>query len=273
MSRPPSAALGGLKLPFDEKGQSQCLVRKMPGRVTAPRSAAPRRTRLGSSSALRRTPLRTLPRPPRRQPEPSALSQAAAGRSLGPLCRVRGFWRFGARLLAVPCGAERDQGAPSKAARGACARAQKRRERGASIGATAPAKLGIFCLGGSTGPRPGTRIVVGVTTPRAPAHEGDLEVREAQKTARPKRYAVVFHNDDYTTRDFVVSVLMEIFGKSVTEATQIMLHVHFKGWGIAGIYSRDVAETKVEKVTDCARSAGHPLKVTAEPEGFEGNSS
>jgi ATP-dependent Clp protease adaptor protein ClpS len=113
----------------------------------------------------------------------------------------------------------------------------------------------------------------GVTAPRAPDQESELDVRDEKKTARPRRYSVVFHNDDYTTRDFVVSVLMEFFGKTVTEATQIMLHVHFKGWGVAGVYTRDVAETKVEKVVACARSAGHPLKVTAEPEGFEGNSS
>jgi ATP-dependent Clp protease adaptor protein ClpS len=112
----------------------------------------------------------------------------------------------------------------------------------------------------------------GVTDPRAPAHEGELEVRDEKKTARPRRYSVVFHNDDYTTRDFVVDTLMEHFSKSVTEATQIMLHVHFKGWGIAGVYSKDVAETKVEKVTLSARAAGHPLKVTAEPEGSEGDS-
>jgi ATP-dependent Clp protease adaptor protein ClpS len=112
-----------------------------------------------------------------------------------------------------------------------------------------------------------------VTAPRPPDQEGELDVREERKTARPRRYSVVFHNDDYTTRDFVVSVLMEIFSKNVTEATQIMLHVHFKGWGIAGVYSKDVAETKVEKVTASARDAGHPLRVTAEPEGFEGNSS
>lgn len=112
-----------------------------------------------------------------------------------------------------------------------------------------------------------------MSQPNAPDREGDLEVRKQEKTAKPRRYVVVFHNDDYTTRDFVVSVLQEHFGKDVTEATQIMLHVHFKGWGIAGIYSRDVAETKVEKVVSSARSAGHPLKVTAEPEGFDESSS
>jgi ATP-dependent Clp protease adaptor protein ClpS len=112
-----------------------------------------------------------------------------------------------------------------------------------------------------------------VAQPNAPDREGDLEVRKQEKTAQPRRYAVVFHNDDYTTRDFVVSVLMEFFSKDETEATQVMLHVHFKGWGIAGVFSRDVAETKVEKVVASARSAGHPLKVTAEPEGFDEGSS
>lgn len=105
----------------------------------------------------------------------------------------------------------------------------------------------------------------------APDRESEISVHEKHETARPRRFSVVFHNDDYTTREFVVAVLVDLFNKSQTEATQIMLQVHYRGSGVAGVYSRDVAETKVEKVTELAREAGHPLKVTAEPEGFSPN--
>lgn len=103
-----------------------------------------------------------------------------------------------------------------------------------------------------------------------PGEDGDLVVQERQKTERPRRYLVVFHNDDYTTQEFVVHVLVTLFHKNAMEATQIMLEVHHRGWGVVGTYSRDVAETKVEQVMSYARERGHPLRVTAEPEGYEG---
>jgi ATP-dependent Clp protease adaptor protein ClpS len=77
---------------------------------------------------------------------------------------------------------------------------------------------------------------------------------------------VLLHNDDFTTMEFVVMVLMEIFNKSRTEATHIMLYVHTKGVGLAGVFARDVAETKVQQVVDTAREQGHPLMCTMEPE-------
>jgi ATP-dependent Clp protease adaptor protein ClpS len=86
------------------------------------------------------------------------------------------------------------------------------------------------------------------------------------KTTTPRRYQVVFHNDDYTTMEFVVLVLRQFFHKSETESIYIMLTVHKKGRGIAGVYTRDVAETKAKEVTDFARENGMPLLVTAEPE-------
>ncbi len=77
---------------------------------------------------------------------------------------------------------------------------------------------------------------------------------------------MVFHNDDYTTMEFVTLVLRVFFHKSEAEATHIMLTVHKKGSGVAGVYTRDVAETKVREVTRYARDHGMPLLVTAEPE-------
>ena len=103
-----------------------------------------------------------------------------------------------------------------------------------------------------------------------PDIEGDVVLEERTKTAKPRRFLVVFHNDDYTTQEFVVHVLENLFHKDTAEALHIMLEVHHKGWGVVGIYSRDVAETKVERALGYAREQGHPLKVTAEPEGFEG---
>jgi ATP-dependent Clp protease adaptor protein ClpS len=96
--------------------------------------------------------------------------------------------------------------------------------------------------------------------------ESDVDVREKPKSHVPRRYKVMFHNDDYTTMEFVVDALIRFFHKSQAEATHIMLTVHKKGNGVAGIYTRDVAETKVEEVMKHARESGMPLLVTAEPE-------
>jgi ATP-dependent Clp protease adaptor protein ClpS len=101
---------------------------------------------------------------------------------------------------------------------------------------------------------------------RAGQHS-ELAVVERHKTREPPRYLVVLHNDDYTTMQFVVQVLIRFFHKSETEATRIMLHVHHKGFGVVGHFTRDVAETKAQQVTQYARQHGHPLRCTAEPEG------
>jgi ATP-dependent Clp protease adaptor protein ClpS len=102
--------------------------------------------------------------------------------------------------------------------------------------------------------------------PDDPHHGEDIDVEERQKTSVPKRYHVLFHNDDYTTMEYVVEVLRRFFHKSETEALHIMLTVHKKGKAIAGVYPRDVAETKVVDVMRDARERGYPLLVTAEPE-------
>ncbi len=96
--------------------------------------------------------------------------------------------------------------------------------------------------------------------------EGELGLAERPKTKRPRRYQVVLHNDNYTTMEFVVHILMKFFKKTETEATHIMLNVHHRNYGIVDVYPRDVAETKVTQVTEYARAHGHPLKCTAEPE-------
>lgn len=98
-----------------------------------------------------------------------------------------------------------------------------------------------------------------------PLHGDDVELEDKPISATPRRYKVIFHNDDYTTMEFVIHVLMKFFRKSETEATHIMLSVHHLGSGVAGVYTRDVAETKVKEVHDYAKERGMPLRLTAEP--------
>ncbi len=97
----------------------------------------------------------------------------------------------------------------------------------------------------------------------------ELGVEERRKTKRPRRWRVILHNDDYTTMEFVVHVLVTHFHKPPAEAIHVMLQVHRKGVGVAGVYSREVAETKVAEVTDEARANGMPLKLTVEPDEEE----
>jgi ATP-dependent Clp protease adaptor protein ClpS len=92
----------------------------------------------------------------------------------------------------------------------------------------------------------------------------DTLLERAPKLARARLWRVVFYNDDYTTKWFVVHVLQKFFRLSETSATALMTAIHAKGSGIAGIYTRDIAETKVDEVTRYARESGMPLLVTAE---------
>jgi ATP-dependent Clp protease adaptor protein ClpS len=94
--------------------------------------------------------------------------------------------------------------------------------------------------------------------------EGSVITEKKQQTKRPSMYKVLLHNDDYTTMDFVVMVLETIFHKSAEEATLIMLNVHEQGVGVAGVYPRDVAETKAILVHDLARKNEYPLKCSVE---------
>ena len=86
------------------------------------------------------------------------------------------------------------------------------------------------------------------------------------KTKKPSLYKVLLLNDDYTPMEFVVVVLQKYFGKSRDEAERIMLHVHQKGVGVCGVYTFEVAETKVTQVMDFSRANNHPLQCTMEKE-------
>ena len=100
--------------------------------------------------------------------------------------------------------------------------------------------------------------------PFLPETKEDSDVRSQQDVNEPPMYKVLLHNDDYTTMEFVVQVLMLVFHKPIETATQIMLNVHQQGIGMCGLYPYEVAETKVETVIRMARENGHPLKCTME---------
>ncbi len=93
-----------------------------------------------------------------------------------------------------------------------------------------------------------------------------LEEKVRQEIRKPSLYRVILLNDDYTTMEFVVHVLEIIFNKPVTEATRIMLNVHKKGSGLCGVYTREIAETKVAAVRDLAVKNAFPLKCVMEKE-------
>lgn len=98
-------------------------------------------------------------------------------------------------------------------------------------------------------------------------HHGDLMVAEPiTRPKRPPMYKVILLNDDYTPMDFVVMVLEQIFRKTHEEALQVMLQVHEKGAAICGVFTRDVADTKVDQVIEYARINDYPLQCTLEPE-------
>jgi ATP-dependent Clp protease adaptor protein ClpS len=100
----------------------------------------------------------------------------------------------------------------------------------------------------------------------APQDDGVVVLeRRTQKVKPPQMYQVVLLNDDYTPMEFVVVVIQEFFGKDREQATQIMLKIHIEGKGVCGVYSRDVANTKVDQVMEAAKKAGHPLQCLAEP--------
>lgn len=87
-----------------------------------------------------------------------------------------------------------------------------------------------------------------------------------KKLARPRLYKVLLHNDDYTTMEFVVALLMHVFHHTESDAQGIMLHIHTHGLGVAGVYTYEVAETKVAQVMELAEKADYPLLCTMEPD-------
>ena len=101
--------------------------------------------------------------------------------------------------------------------------------------------------------------------------DGDVVLEQDPEVARARRYCVVFWNDHYTTKWFVVHVLEQFFHMNETSATAFMMAVHKEGKGIAGTYTRDIAETKAEMVMQYARESEMPLRVTAEPDDRDGD--
>ncbi len=96
--------------------------------------------------------------------------------------------------------------------------------------------------------------------------EEDTSVITKRRLKRPPMWRVLFHNDDYTSQEFVVMVLMRYFHKTHAEATKVMLHVHMKGMGIAGVYTYDVARTKLAQTEAAAREQQMPLRLSIEPD-------
>mgnify|MGYP003350463457 CR=1 FL=1 len=103
-----------------------------------------------------------------------------------------------------------------------------------------------------------------------PRHDDDsgtiTETRTERKLAKPRLYKVLLHNDDYTTREFVVDVLCTVFRHTESEAVRVMLHVHYNGVGVAGVYTREVAETKIAIVESLAKEREYPLRLSMEPD-------
>ena len=104
-----------------------------------------------------------------------------------------------------------------------------------------------------------------VSPPGVGSDDSVVLERRTQKVKPPQMFQVVLLNDDFTPMEFVVYVIQEFFSKDRATATQIMLKIHLEGKGICGVFSRDVASTKVDQVTQAAREAGHPLQCVSEP--------
>lgn len=92
------------------------------------------------------------------------------------------------------------------------------------------------------------------------------QTKKKEQLKKPPLFKVLFHNDNYTTMEFVVFVLQSVFNKTESDSMAIMLNVHKTGTGVAGVYTKDVAETKVEKTHQLAKEAEYPLKLSIEPE-------
>ncbi len=111
---------------------------------------------------------------------------------------------------------------------------------------------------------------------RRPKEQHDTGTAVAEKervrTQKPRLWRVILHNDDFTTQDFVIDVLVSVFNKEHGEAVELMLEIHFRGACVAGVYTREVAETKVETVEQLAQKNEYPFLATMEPDGGAGSS-
>lgn len=99
-----------------------------------------------------------------------------------------------------------------------------------------------------------------------PTSINQLDTEDEQKIELPKKYKVILHNDDYTPMEFVVEILIDVFKKDELTATNIMLNVHNQGHGVCGIYTYEIAETKVTRVMDLAQQHEYPLRASMEAE-------
>ena len=96
--------------------------------------------------------------------------------------------------------------------------------------------------------------------------EKGTTVQDRRETKTPRKFVVILHNDDFTPMDFVVAVLVQFFEKDLLSAIPLMMEVHQKGSSKVGLYTREIAETKVAQATDFARKNNHPLNITMQPE-------
>ena len=96
--------------------------------------------------------------------------------------------------------------------------------------------------------------------------QGDVALQDRTETKRPELFKVLLHNDHYTTMEFVIEILATVFAKPIEEAVTVMLAVHEKGIGVAGVYPASVAETKISTVHARAQEEGFPLRCSMEPE-------
>ena len=99
-----------------------------------------------------------------------------------------------------------------------------------------------------------------------PDLEKEVLIDEEDELQEPPMYRVLLHNDDYTTKEFVVGILMSVFHKSIDAAMELMFYVHENGVGECGVYPKEVAETKVKIAVSAARESGFPLRLTTEEE-------
>ena len=99
-----------------------------------------------------------------------------------------------------------------------------------------------------------------------PQEQSHIKERQKTNIREPRRYKVIIHNDDFTTMDFVVMILKEVFFLSEENAQALMLQVHHSNKAVVGIYSYDIAVSKVRKATNMAREQDYPLRLTIEPE-------